>query len=344
MNVTFLIGNGFDLNCGLKTRYKDVYNEYCQTQSSSELIKKFKEDINMNIENWGDFEVAMCNYLPNFNSEQDFLVCLRDFKSFLNSYLIRINNEFNRKVRQITDISPVSKELLDSLENFYKGITHSLTNTIDRIIINDPKFSVITFNYTSSFETIYSNSRRGLSLPEISTNHIHGILNDDVVLGMDSIEQIKDIKFHLTNKGIRAFIKPVFNELYDFDRLNSAKETIEKSSVICVYGMSLGISDYSWRNMLYDWLSKEPNRHLFVYQHSLCGIKVWSAEEKLDYEEDAKMKFLQDDWQLSGKQIDLVFDKLHMPCGKNIFNFNDAFNKAKDNSEQLRKIASRFAP
>ena len=146
---------------------------------------------------------------------------------------------------------------------------------------------------------------------------------------MASIEQIKGIKFHLTNKGIRAFIKPVFNELYDFDRLISAKETIENSSVICVYGMSLGISDYSWRNMLYDWLSKEPNRHLFVYQHSLCGIKVWSAEEKLDYEEDAKMKFLQDDWQLSGKQIDLVFDKLHMPCGKNIFNFNDTFNKQK---------------
>lgn len=33
MNITFLIGNGFDLNCGLKSKYSDVYDQYCSTQS-----------------------------------------------------------------------------------------------------------------------------------------------------------------------------------------------------------------------------------------------------------------------------------------------------------------------
>lgn len=28
MNVTFLIGNGFDINLGLKTSYKDFYEQY----------------------------------------------------------------------------------------------------------------------------------------------------------------------------------------------------------------------------------------------------------------------------------------------------------------------------
>ena len=29
MNITFIIGNGFDLGLGLKSSYEDFYNEYC---------------------------------------------------------------------------------------------------------------------------------------------------------------------------------------------------------------------------------------------------------------------------------------------------------------------------
>ena len=45
-NVLFLIGNGFDLNCGLKSRYIDAYNYYCsKTSNNSEVIKKFKKEL-----------------------------------------------------------------------------------------------------------------------------------------------------------------------------------------------------------------------------------------------------------------------------------------------------------
>ena len=32
MNVTYLIGNGFDIACGLKTRYVDFVNEYLEAE------------------------------------------------------------------------------------------------------------------------------------------------------------------------------------------------------------------------------------------------------------------------------------------------------------------------
>lgn len=65
MSTLFLIGNGFDLNCGMKTRYFDVYKGYVKESSSSEIIKNFKERITSNIENWGDFEMAMADMLKN---------------------------------------------------------------------------------------------------------------------------------------------------------------------------------------------------------------------------------------------------------------------------------------
>ena len=46
MNVTFLVGNGFDIGLGLKTRYSDFYEEYCKAdKADSEAITKFKRTL-----------------------------------------------------------------------------------------------------------------------------------------------------------------------------------------------------------------------------------------------------------------------------------------------------------
>ena len=40
MGTLFLIGNGFDINCGMKTRYTDVYKKYIKEKTVSEIVKK----------------------------------------------------------------------------------------------------------------------------------------------------------------------------------------------------------------------------------------------------------------------------------------------------------------
>lgn len=64
-----MIGNGFDLNCGLKTQYRDVYAGYIRTEANSNVISQFKRDIESDIENWSDFELAMGEYISKLNSE-----------------------------------------------------------------------------------------------------------------------------------------------------------------------------------------------------------------------------------------------------------------------------------
>ena len=59
--VTFIIGNGFDIGLGMKTRYGDVYDEYVKTPSATEVIKAFKKDLSQRTpyDKWSDFEMGM---------------------------------------------------------------------------------------------------------------------------------------------------------------------------------------------------------------------------------------------------------------------------------------------
>lgn len=88
MNITFLIGNGFDLACGLKTRYVDVYKKYCETESPNENIRNFKKSILQDKDiNWTDFEMALPKWGEKLNNFSNFQECILDFTVFLDDYL-----------------------------------------------------------------------------------------------------------------------------------------------------------------------------------------------------------------------------------------------------------------
>lgn len=38
MNITFLMGNGFDIGIGMPTQYEDFYEEYCKEQKMIMII------------------------------------------------------------------------------------------------------------------------------------------------------------------------------------------------------------------------------------------------------------------------------------------------------------------
>lgn len=98
MNITFLIGNGFDVNLGLKTRYVDFYKYYVNQDNPDALdaVKRFKSEINDFIKeetkkqdeatiDWRDLEVALGKWTPNLKAEEveplylDIIDSLRDY-------------------------------------------------------------------------------------------------------------------------------------------------------------------------------------------------------------------------------------------------------------------------
>ena len=318
MYVTFLIGNGFDLSCGLKSRYRQVYDEYVKTESTSELIKQFKRDISYSIDDWGDFEVAMANYMTEFFKERDFLICLRDFRSFLKEYLRREEKRFLKTTNDHALAVVLKEEMRRSVDNFYTGITHNLDNEIEKLSKEHPLGwdRYINYNYTSVFDHLIS-----YIVPGVDVLHIHGKLDEHIVLGMDNEDQLSAL-YPITNKTRRGFIKLYFNQEYDGTRLERAQYYIESSDVICIYGMSLGKSDETWRRAIFDWLIKREDGHLFIYQYQYSKMKTDNIDERMDNEEDAKND-LMSQMNLSEEDAKKCFPRLHIPCGKDLFNIRD---------------------
>lgn len=53
MNITFLIGNGFDINLGLNTRYSDFYPYFIEKSSETNMIRKWLQKDELL---WADLE------------------------------------------------------------------------------------------------------------------------------------------------------------------------------------------------------------------------------------------------------------------------------------------------
>ena len=144
MNVTFLIGNGFDLGIGLKTAYSDFYNIYCKSDSNDSLaVKKFKSEIQGNYENWSDFEVALGEYATKVESDEDYLEVFEDFVEKFSDYLKREEENFDPSKNAL--IVKTMKDALTSYYNIRPADKEALVKAIDG---NRVVFNFVSFNYT----------------------------------------------------------------------------------------------------------------------------------------------------------------------------------------------------
>ena len=196
--------------------------------------------------------------------------------------------------------------------------------------IKDPfaQYNIITFNYTTVIEELFSAKSRKHQIIMPTPIHIHGSLARDVVLGVDNIEQLNGLSYKISRKGKRAFVKPYFNEQYDTSRVSIAQKMISESSIICTYGFSMGESDKTWVNLLVDWLKMDSSHHLVVYQYDQTEYKYCHFDELMDVEEIKKEQLMQQMEIMN----DSIFDQIHIPIGYDIFNFH--FEKVIPNTLQ----------
>ena len=99
MNITFLIGNGFDIGLGLRTSYENFYKEYCKInpyednsniQNFKKLLENRSNDKYYGIRDWSDFEKAFGEHAEDFLAATKDLYIERfeDFVKAFNKYLV----------------------------------------------------------------------------------------------------------------------------------------------------------------------------------------------------------------------------------------------------------------
>ncbi len=317
MSKLFLIGNGFDLSCGMNTRYIDVYNSYCQPlESDTNIIKNFKKDISSDYKNWSDFEEGMAKYAKILATEEDFIECIKDFRSYLQKYL---KQEENRFIESITTNEDIKTALIDemrkSIFDFYTGMTPRISNIVQDLDYRyGSKSNFISFNYTNVFDKLMA-----LAFDTKNVFHIHGQLDKYLIMGMDNEEQFF-INYALTQRGNQAFVKTYFNNEVNPYNIKIAKEKIESANIICAFGLSLGDSDLTWRNTILNSLSDYKDHHLFLFDYQLACEHPVLDNDKLDLEIVRRNNILKS-WGIQNTEF--FADRIHIPCGQKIFNIKE---------------------
>ena len=275
MNVTFLIGNGFDVHLGLKSKFADFYDEYIKLNSNYNhpIIEKFccylKADKAAHgcYENWSDFETAFPKYV---NNSEEVIVILNDFSQKFFSYLSKIDYKNDRVSRIIVD---EFKEFL--FEGYRNAIIPQDINNIDHFFASGENFNFnfVNFNYTHLLNSLilsFNNYLRENKVNELSVQlsefHIHGSLDESIIIGIDNIGQLplkcrseSDIEQYCVKKSTNNLIGNGIEEKFE--------NIINESQLVIAYGMSFGDSDLSRWTVLRKWLLADKNNSIIVYMY-----------------------------------------------------------------------------
>lgn len=316
--ITFLIGNGFDLSCGLKTRYSDSYQKYLDSPALTEQIKMFKDimrdEITQNIDTWADFEMSLAQHASSFYNKECLFDGLSDYTEFLSDYLTEQNDAFNNLIKN----GGQTISGFQMLYQFYKGMP-SQTETrffSDLLEKNFNDYCVLNFNYTNTIDSLLKNNPSPSSnVKNVPVIHVHGTLQEGMILGVNNVEQL-NLSVELTEREKRTIVKPFFNQIFDDTKTERAKSRIMGSDVICIYGLSLGESDKLWRDILIEWIESNPEHHIVAYDYQLEGVTTTLANRKLDLCEDSKERFIK---HILKQDNEIIRRQIHIPIGQKLF-------------------------
>lgn len=320
MNILFLIGNGFDLNIGMKTQYRDFYKFYCQKESTSELVKELKDVIQSEIEDWADLEIELGKYTEKLKTEEDFEVVIDDIREHLSQYLELQEKEY--------DYSVLSQEkLFHNLcfpeEMLLKIDKDNITRYKSRWGHTAWNIDIITFNYTRVLEKILGSEKiigkhhSGENVVLNNLHHIHGYTDLRMVLGVNDISQIKNESFRKNQNIIEALVKVECNKAAKHGVDELCENSIKDKNLICIFGLSLGETDKVWWERIGKQLREECQLILFVREKK--DIPNRDNHKKIRIEREFKDKFFSKT-ALSDEEKERLKDKMFVAINTDMFN------------------------
>ena len=271
----YLIGNGFDLNLNLKTSYKDFYNFILEKNNEKdlEIVAKFKNEINNEPTNWSDLEFELGKFTAKIDSIED--------ADNLHDYLIDQLSSYLKLIEDNWDIDDNEKKklinyLLYPIENRLLPVENTEIDLFKDKWLNTSIWylNIITFNYTKSIEKILdekiSNIHLGNSYKKIpfalnGIEHIHGYIDNRMILGVNDVSQLKNKTLHSNSETTDRYIKSNCNSTYGLGHENKCLTMVRSANLILIYGMSFGDTDLKWWEAVGDRLIQGALVVLYVF-------------------------------------------------------------------------------
>ncbi len=301
MNITFLIGNGFDLNLGLQTTYKQFLNNcyLVEFPDDTENIKVFKHFIATDFDNWSDAEIAFGRMTKVFKTQgknaNDYFECYDDFCTRLAGYL-----EAEKQKLSISE----NKNAVEAFSNAIttKNIIHGFTPVQQQQIKDSISsfgggfvYNFICFNYTETLDEFVELVRSSPKILGIRAKggstiqnsigqvvHVHGYTSKNMVLGVNDEHQIlsTDLFSGFGSEYMDQIIKIRANGLYEEGTDSLAHRIIEQSDLIYIYGMSLGDTDKLWWERIIKRMLAHHSIRTVIHSHERFGGGALLARER----------------------------------------------------------------
>ena len=205
--TVLIVGNGFDINLGLKTSY----NDYIQSRF-------FKN---------GKYGVPFLEHLEKLFYVNNWIDIELELKKYAN---ILDNEDVNMPFRRQHDI------LCSSLKSYLQSLDYNFINELSDAIrlfdnFEDKSVFVMNFNYTDTIKLVCRNL---FPKPLIYEIKMHGSFQKGIIFGIEDNADIPE-KYIFLKKSTHPIFKPInFSE-----RLSIAEEII-------FFGYSLGESDHMY--------------------------------------------------------------------------------------------------
>lgn len=274
MNITFILGNGFDISFGLKSSYKSFYKWYLKQPSETDNIAQFKETIkNDDADTWADFEKGLGEYSRQFllDDIENFYECYQDAHYKLMEYLGTQEQNITVDERKLNIFS-------ESLLNFYSELIPVESELFQGKINNIPEdiaYNLISLNYTYVIDAFKENADSPLNtwkaggyvrksyIKELV--HSHGYSDKWPILAVDNISQLNEdllVDDNFQNIMVKSNAVSTTGEHWTV----RTETIIDNSNIICLFGVSIGETDARWWKKICKWL-ENSNKRLVVFWH-----------------------------------------------------------------------------
>lgn len=248
----FFVWQWLRWNLGLKTSYQEFYDFYLNQDTKDKIILDLKECIKTNRETWSDLERQLGEFTQEINTQQELDLAILDLVRNLRLYLSEIEqnivySKFNRDML-LNDLANPERVMsardqrdVNSFKQKFKGN--------DKHLIH-----ILSFNYTKVVENILDGNHSNLEISKSSNRvarlqgveHIHGYVNQRLVLGLNDKNQIANPDFRDSQDTMELLVKPAHNEQLGHLRDDFCFDRISKATMIYIFGSSIGETDKIW--------------------------------------------------------------------------------------------------
>lgn len=261
MNITHIIGNGFDINQGIPTSYAHFYEYYLQlmpAENESEVVKQFQvrmynELLEHQTEKWSDMEKGLGVETMQYSSAGDFETVYMHVYNHLMEYI-----DYAYRLSDVAKFDNPEKTIYQDLIKPWQHLVPSDIEQVEMSFkrVNDVHVRILSFNYTDTFNRVSDLQKRVngvLGMEHAMTYHYdgcihihHALSTHDIILGVDNTDQIANKELAKYESIGNLIVKPQTNHALGTLIDRQCKDTISYSDIISIYGVSLGETDATW--------------------------------------------------------------------------------------------------